>query len=156
MSKKTDNIYRSLETLDELNEQLKQFCCYGSADNDGHPLENIAFEMGQQLKNLRFWFDSLYCFNGKSTSRAKKAASKVNGQKGGRPPKGISDAKKRLAQLEQIEIPEIEHSLKMSDDEQLLQALQGRLENAQTEAGHLNTQIAEYFTRKANSQGENK
>ena len=110
MSKKTDAIYTAISRLEELNSRLPEI----SKDFSGDDIEEIAFEIGRELKNLRFWIDSLYSYNGKSTSRAKKIASKENGKKGGRPPKIITDARRRIFVLENQEIPEIESKVRIS------------------------------------------
>lgn len=110
MSKKTDAIYTAISRLEELNSRLPEI----SKDFSGDDIEEIAFEIGQELKNLRFWIDSLYSYNGKSTSRAKKIASKENGKKGGRPPKIVTDARRRIFVLENQEIPELESKVRIS------------------------------------------
>lgn len=110
MSKKTDAIYTAISRLEELNSRLPEI----SKDFLGDDIEGIAFEIGRELKNLRFWIDSLYSYNGKSTSRAKKNASKENGKKGGRPPKIVTDARRRIFVLENQEIPELESKVRIS------------------------------------------
>lgn len=112
MSKKTEQIYKAIAALEDLQNQISiinqlEKSKEGSelteaerAEKIRH-LENIEFEMGQSLKSLRFWIGSLYSYNGKSTSRAKIAASQENGKKGGRPPKRITDMKKRSVILEE-------------------------------------------------------
>lgn len=112
MSKKTEQIYKAIAALEDLQNQISiinqlEKSKEGSelseaerAEKIRH-LENIEFEMGQSLKSLRFWIGSLYSYNGKSTSRAKVAASQENGKKGGRPPKRITDMKKRSVILEE-------------------------------------------------------
>lgn len=110
MSKKTDAIYTAISRLEELNSRLPEI----SKDFSSDDIEGIAFEIGRELKNLRFWIDSLYSYNGKSTSRAKKIASKENGKKGGRPPKIITDVRRRIFVLENQEIPEIESKVRIS------------------------------------------
>lgn len=110
MSKKTDAIYTAISRLEELNSRLPEI----SKDFSSDDIEGIAFEIGRELKNLRFWIDSLYSYNGKSTSRAKKIASKENGKKGGRPPKIITDVRRRIFVLENQEIPELESKVRIS------------------------------------------
>ena len=110
MSKKTQNIYAAIENLNNLQKQLADY----NATIGDRKLDDIEFGLSQELKNLKFWIDSLYSYNGKSKSLAKKAASKENGRKGGRPPKAVTEAKKRIFALE-MEISDLEHSLKMSD-----------------------------------------
>lgn len=113
MSKKTEQIYKSIASLEDLKNQISiirelaksKAGCEISANERSEEirhLENIEFEMSQQLKSLRFWIGSLYSYNGKSTSRAKIAASQQNGKKGGRPPKEITEMKKRRAELESL------------------------------------------------------
>ena len=110
MSKKTQNIYAAIENLNNLQKQLADY----NATIGDRKLDDIEFGLSQELKNLKFWIDSLYSYNGKSKSLAKKAASKENGRKGGRPPKAVTEAKKRISALE-MEISDLEHNLKMSD-----------------------------------------
>ena len=77
MSKKTDAIYTTISRLEELNSKLPEI----SKDFSGDDIEEIAFEIGRELKNLRFWIDSLYLYNGKSTSRAKKLPARKTEKK---------------------------------------------------------------------------
>ena len=106
MSKKTEEIYKSISSLEDLQNQIsiitRLAAGQGREDEEIHHLQNIEFEMGQQLKSLRFWIGSLYSYNGKSTSKAKKSASQENGKKGGRPPKEITQMKKRRIELESL------------------------------------------------------
>ena len=113
MSKKTEQIYKSIASLEDLKNQIsiirelaksKAGCEISEIERteEIRHLENIEFEMTQHLKSLRFWIGSLYSYNGKSTSRAKVAASQENGRKGGRPPKEITMMKKRRAELEAL------------------------------------------------------
>ena len=111
MSKKTEQIYKAIASLEDLQNQISiikelakskegsEISESERAEEIRH-LENIEFEMSQHLKSLRFWIGSLYSYNGKSTSRAKVAASQENGKKGGRPPKEITEMKNRRAELE--------------------------------------------------------
>lgn len=112
MSKKTEQIYKAIAALEDLQNQISIINQLEKSKEDSElteaeraekirHLENIEFEMGQSLKSLRFWIGSLYSYNGKSTSRAKIAASQENGKKGGRPPKRITDMKKRSVILEE-------------------------------------------------------
>ena len=102
MSKKTKAIYENLVNLDAISQKLE------SLDDD------MAFEMKQNLKSLRFWIDSLYSYNGKSTSRAKKIASRENGKKGGRPPKAVTVARRKIAELEEVIIPDLQSKIRLS------------------------------------------
>ncbi|MCQ2242322.1 hypothetical protein [Treponema sp.] len=111
MSRKTENIYKSIEALNGLEQKLAQYN-QTAGDRD---LDDIDFEMRQQLKNLKFWIDSLYSFNGKSTSRAKKIASRENGKKGGRPPKAVTLMKRRRIELEEQLIPELQRQKTLAE-----------------------------------------
>lgn len=113
MSKKTEQIYKAISSLEDLRNQISIIIQLDASKNGGEyteedragqrrHLENIDFEMGQAIKSLRFWIGSLYSYNGKSTSNAKVAASKENGKKGGRPPKEISDMRKKSVELERL------------------------------------------------------
>lgn len=133
MSKKTDAIYKCFHNLEDLQSRLDNYsqsfnkiCDDESAIRE---LDDIKFNFQQELKTLRFWFDSLYKYNGKSTSIMKKNASAENGKKGGRPPKEISIKKRRIIQLEEEIIPDIEHKIVMADSNEEL----ANLENQKTE-----------------------
>ena len=113
MSKKTEQIYKAISSLEDLRNQISIIIQLDASKKGGEytegdrarqrrHLENIEFEMGQAIKSLRFWIGSLYSYNGKSTSNAKVAASKENGKKGGRPPKEISDMRKKSVELERL------------------------------------------------------
>ena len=113
MSKKTEQIYKAISTLEDLQSQISIINQLAKSKNgseisesereeQNHHLENIEFEMGQAVKSLRFWIGSLYSYNGKSTSRAKVAASKENGKKGGRPPKKSRTSKKEKWSLKKV------------------------------------------------------
>ena len=144
MSKKTDNIYKSIENISQLSKRISDFNKIllekGFAEQqakdptiNGRELENICFELNQEVKNLNFWFSSLYSYNGKSTSYAKKSASRENGKKGGRPPKEVSLLKKRIAELTEVVIPDLQHKIKFTDDAEEAASLRGELRQAQKE-----------------------
>lgn len=127
MSKKTEQIYKALASLEDLQKQisiinqLEKSKAGAELSLDEkiertHHLENIEFEMGQAIKSLRFWIASLYSYNGKSTSNAKKAASQENGKKGGRPPKKVTELKRRKADLEENILPELKREKSVTTD----------------------------------------
>ena len=130
MSKKTTQIYTSIDNLFEIQQKLaeiKSSLQMTEITNDSekyfHEMDELIFHMEHNLKNLKFWVTSLYEQNGKSTSAAKKTASKENGKKGGRPPKKITHAKQMLAQIE-IHLSDIDHNLKMNDNIEEIEQLQ--------------------------------
>ena len=127
MSKKTENIRLAIRNLENLQEQLAAY----NKENDVRILADIEFNMGQELKNLSFWIDSLYSFNGKSTSYLKKQASKENGKKGGRPPKEITLARRELEQINKL-LEELEHDFDMSDDPDNRNSLEQQIEELRT------------------------
>ena len=95
MSRKTEEIKKSILRLEEIQQTL--------AASDGQAPENlnlIADRMKSELENLKLWIEMLYKYNGTSRSRAKVAASRENGKKGGRPPKFVTELKKQKAELE--------------------------------------------------------
>lgn len=112
MSKKTDNVNKAIEKLTQLKNQLTEY----NQTVQVRKLQDIEFEMDEQLKNLKFWFDSLYSYNGRSTSNAKKTSSRENGKKGGRPPKEVTLKKRRITELEDVLIPELQHQKKLAVD----------------------------------------
>ena len=144
MSKKTDNIYKSIENISQLSKRISDFNKIllekGFAEQQAQDpeindreLENICFELNQEVKNLNFWFSSLYSYNGKSTSYAKKSASRENGKKGGRPPKEISLLKKRIAELTEVVVPDLQHKIKFTNDAEEEASLREELRQAQKE-----------------------
>lgn len=64
-------------------------------------MKNISEEMKSKTRMLNDYNKALYSRRGGKgkSSLARKTASKENGKKGGRPPKEISEAKKRLEEL---------------------------------------------------------
>ncbi|MBO4857628.1 MAG: hypothetical protein J5527_03840 [Treponema sp.] len=117
MSKKTDNIYKSIETISQLSQKLDEYNKGLTTQGiQNRELEDICFGLNQEVKNLTFWFSSLYSYNGKSTSYAKKTASRENGKKGGRPPKEVTLRKRRIAELTETIIPDLQHKIKFTDD----------------------------------------
>ncbi len=141
MSKKTQEIYQSIDNLSNLQKDLADF----SKNIQDRKLEDIGFQMEQELKKLKFWIDSLYSFNGKSTSMAKKAASKENGKKGGRPPKAVTEAKKMIRELED-EIPEIEHKLELTDNLEEREVIEKELQEKKNRLSDLQSGLQIYMT----------
>lgn len=150
MSKKTKNIYKEIENLQKMQVKLSSIGEeLGQKDTDdegsealAREVENIQYEMDQSLKNLKFWIDSLYAYNGKSTSNAKQASSRENGKKGGRPKKDISLMKARIAELEDL-IPETEHKLRLINDLDEENELRKNLEAYQDEKKQLEKKLEE-------------
>ena len=134
MSKKTDNVYGAIENISQLTKKLEEYNQLLSAQgNASRELEDIYFGLNQEIKNLTFWFSSLYSYNGKSTSYAKKSASRENGKKGGRPPKEVTQRKKRIAELTELVIPDLQHKIKFTNDAEEEARLKKELRRAKTE-----------------------
>ena len=112
MSRKTEAIHKSIDELNELQEELVTL----AEDLRNRQLEDISFKMSMQLKSLSFWIDSLSAQNGQSRSRLKTEASRENGKKGGRPPKEITRAKLRITELEEVVIPELQSRRRLADE----------------------------------------
>lgn len=133
MSKKTQNIHKSIDSLFEIQNQLEEL-----AKNIGSKeVDDLSFNMSQQLKNLKFYIESLYKYNGKSTSNAKKNSSRENGKKGGRPPKAVTEAKRRIAEINDVLIPELEEKKHSTIDFVEEQILQQKIQTLQLEADEL-------------------
>ena len=114
---KTENIYRAIENISQLSQKLDEYNKKLTEQGmQNRELEDICFGLNQEVKNLTFWFSSLYSYNGKSTSYAKKTASRENGKKGGRPPKEVTLRKRRIAELTETIIPDLQHKIKFTDD----------------------------------------
>jgi hypothetical protein len=96
MSRKTDEIKKSIARLEEIQQKL-----YESSGSEGEGAL-LCEQMKSELQNLKLWIDMLYKYNGTSKSNAKVAASRENGKKGGRPPKFVSDLKKQKTELEAL------------------------------------------------------
>ncbi len=139
MSKKTDAIYKAISALEELNVKIADV----NKELDSRELEDIHYEQAQQLKELKFWVESLYSYNGKSTSNAKRNASKENGKKGGRPPKIISQARIRAKELELV-IQELEHHIRLSDENDKIRQYQDELDTARNELNEVMELLRNY------------
>jgi hypothetical protein len=96
MSRKTEEIKKSISRLEEIQKSLEE----GFTDEKAADSALLAEKMKSELENLKLWIGMLYKYNGTSKSRAKIAASRENGKKGGRPPKFVSDLKKQKLELE--------------------------------------------------------
>ena len=139
MSRKTENIYQSLDKLKELEERLSDL----NKTIKSRELDDIDFKLVQEIKNLRFWIDSLYLYNGKSTSKAKKTASRENGKKGGRPPKQITQMKRRRLEIEEL-IPELEHKIKFAENLEEENKLKKQIEELKKENQEISSALEQY------------
>lgn len=149
MSKKTENIYQSITAMNVLAERLEEYKKnLFEKGIETREIEDIEFELKQQLKNLTFWFDSLYAYNGKSTSRAKKNASMKNGRKGGRPPKTVTLMKRRIIEINEVIIPELQHTVKFTDDSIEEENARLKLELAEEELKELEQKLSDYKRKK--------
>ena len=143
MSKKTDNIYKSIENISQFSQRISEFNKslaekgITELDMPNRELENLCFGLNQEVKNLTFWFSSLYSYNGKSTSYAKRSASRENGKKGGRPPKEVTLRKRRIAELTENVIPNLQHRIKFTDDVDEEHRLQNELKLVEKELKEL-------------------
>lgn len=148
MSRKTENIYQSLDKLRELEVGLSDL----NKTINSRELDDLDFELSQEIKNLRFWIDSLYLYNGKSTSNAKKTASRENGKKGGRPPKQITQMKRRRLEIEEL-IPELEHKIKFAENLEEEKNLKNQIEELKKEKQEISSALEQYT--KGNLKSEN-
>lgn len=139
MSRKTENIHQSLDKLKEVEKGLSDL---NKAINS-RELDDLNFELGQEIKNLSFWIDSLYLYNGKSTSNAKKTASRENGKKGGRPPKQITQMKRRRAEIAAL-IPDLEHKIKFAENLEEENNLKNQIEELKKESQEISSALALY------------
>lgn len=142
MSKKTEEIFKSIENLQELQNQIAEY----NKTVMVRDLQDVEFHMSQELKKLKFLIESLYSYNGRSTSYAKRQASKENGKKGGRPPKEISTIKKRLAELEVL-LPELKHQLDLTDDVAERKKIEINIEEFEKEKSTISAKIMDFISR---------
>lgn len=153
MSKKTEQIYKAISVLEDLQNQISIMNqlsrSKGEESEQSHHLGEIEFEMGQAIKSLRFWIGSLYLYNGKSTSKAKQNASQENGKKGGRPPKEITAARRRRAELEETLIPDLRRERSITTDLEKESALDREIEDCEKELVLIEEKLEKWAEKKS-------
>lgn len=132
MSKKTQEIRSIFQELGNLQKRIENLKSQAPEleEKNSREIDEISFNLAQNLIKLEFWFNSLYAYNGKSKSVAKKLSSRQNGKKGGRPPKKITLLRQRKTELEEKILPSLEHELKFTDSSLRLEQLPEEIKNA--------------------------
>lgn len=132
MSKKTQEIRSIFQELGSLQKRIENLKSQAPEleEKNSREIDEISFNFAQNLTKLEFWFNSLYAYNGKSKSIAKKLSSRQNGKKGGRPPKKITLLRHRKIELEEKILPSLEHELKFTDSSLRLEQLPEEIKNA--------------------------
>lgn len=132
MSKKTQEIRSIFQELGSLQKRIEILKSQAPEleEKNSREIDEISFNLAQNLTKLEFWFNSLYAYNGKSKSVAKKLSSRQNGKKGGRPPKKITLLRQRKTELEEKILPSLEHELKFTDSSLRLEQLPEEIKNA--------------------------
>lgn len=135
MSKKTQEIRSIFQELGSLQKRIENLKSQATEleEKNSREIDEISFNLAQNLTKLEFWFNSLYAYNGKSKSVAKKLSSRQNGKKGGRPPKKITLLRQRKIELEEKILPSLEHELKFTDSSLRLEQLPEEIKNASQE-----------------------
>lgn len=135
MSKKTQEIRSIFQELGSLQKRIENLKSQAPEleEKNSREIDEISFNLAQSLTKLEFWFNSLYAYNGKSKSVAKKLSSRQNGKKGGRPPKKITLLRQRKTELEEKILPSLEHELKFTDSSLRLEQLPEEIKNASLE-----------------------
>ncbi|WP_443741078.1 hypothetical protein [Treponema berlinense] len=135
MSKKTQEIRSIFQELGNLQKRIENLKSQAPEleEKNSREIDEISFNLAQNLTKLEFWFNSLYAYNGKSKSVAKKLSSRQNGKKGGRPPKKITLLRQRKTELEEKILPSLEHELKFTDSSLRLEQLPEEIKNASQE-----------------------
>ena len=135
MSKKTQEIRSIFQELGSLQKRIENLKSQAPEleEKNSREIDEICFNLAQNLTKLEFWFNSLYAYNGKSKSVAKKLSSRQNGKKGGRPPKKITLLRQRKTELEEKILPSLEHELKFTDSSLRLEQLPEEIKNASLE-----------------------
>lgn len=135
MSKKTQEIRSIFQELGSLQKRIENLKSQAPEleEKNSREIDEISFNLAQNLTKLEFWFNSLYSYNGKSKSVAKKLSSRQNGKKGGRPPKKITLLRQRKTELEEKILPSLEHELKFTDSSLRLEQLPEEIKNASLE-----------------------
>ena len=138
MSRKTEEIKKSILRLEEIQRTIASYDSQAP-----EKLSLIADKMKSELENLKLWIEMLYKYNGTSKSRAKVAASRENGKKGGRPPKFVTELKKQKAELvlllENLHSQEIVSSIEEGqriDEER--RAVEGKLSEVEEKLNSIN------------------
>ena len=80
-------------------------------------------------------------YNGKSTSKAKKNSSRENGKKGGRPPKEISQLRKRREEIQNEIIPDLENKKSLSMDFVERQIIAQKIQTSEEELECINAKL---------------
>lgn len=140
MSLKTEEIKKSLAELKILQEKLVKF----AENNPSKEIDDIQFGISMNLRNLETWIDMLYKYNGKSKSNRKVKASRENGKKGGRPPKNISVLKKRIFELENTILPEIQDKIGSCFTESETTSIAAEKTSYEIELAELKNKLEEY------------
>lgn len=132
MSKKTQEIRSIFQELGSLQKRIENLKSKAPEleEKNSREIDEISFNLAQNLTKLEFWFNSLYAYNGKSKSVAKKLSSRQNGKKGGRPQKKITLLRQRKTELEEKILPSLEHELKFTDSSLRLEQLPEEIKNA--------------------------
>ena len=135
MSKKTQEIRSIFQELGSLQKRIENLKSQAPEleEKNSREIDENSFNLAQNLTKLEFWFNSLYAYNGKSKSVAKKLSSRQNGKKGGRPPKKITLLRQRKTELEEKILPSLEHELKFTDSSLRLEQLPEEIKNASLE-----------------------
>ena len=135
MSKRTQEIRSIFQELGSLQKRIENLKSQAPEleEKNSREIDEISFNLAQSLTKLEFWFNSLYAYNGKSKSVAKKLSSRQNGKKGGRPPKKITLLRQRKIELEEKILPSLEHELKFTDSSLRLEQLPEEIKNASLE-----------------------
>ena len=135
MSKKTQEIRSIFQELGSLQKRIENLKSQAPEleEKNSREIDEISFNLAQNLTKLEFWFNSLYAYTGKSKSVAKKLSSRQNGKKGGRPPKKITLLRQRKTELEEKILPSLEHELKFTDSSLRLEQLPEEIKNASLE-----------------------
>lgn len=140
MSLKTEEIKKSLAELKILQEKLEKF----AENNPSKEIDDIQFGIRTNLRNLETWIEMLYKYNGKSKSNRKVKASRENGKKGGRPPKNVSEWKKRIFELENTILPEIQDKISSSFSESETTNIAAEKTSYEIELVELKNKLEEY------------
>lgn len=132
MSKKTQEIRSIFQELGSLQKRIENLKSQAPEleEKNSREIDEISFNLAQNLTKLEFWFNSLYAYNGKSKSVAKKLSSRKTEKKGGRPPKKITLLRQRKTELEEKILPSLEHELKFTDSSLRLEQLPEEIKNA--------------------------
>lgn len=145
MSLKTEEIKKAIANIEKLQAQLEAL----NKSLQSKELDDISFGVKTNIHNLKTWIEMLYKYNGRSKSNRKVSASRENGKKGGRPPKAVSDMRKRVKLIQDELLPHLQDKMSRTLNEEEITKLAAEKTSYEIELQELNAKLEDYEKEKA-------